>query len=108
MSFFRHVWHRLPYIALYTLAFYVIFLVGQQLFYRFMPADYFLHYYKATPHSTEIGEDLHMTLCRTKHVNNIKLQATRTFLMQQSEPANDFVPVYTYTYQPTIEQGKPC
>lgn len=99
---------RLPRIALCILASYAVLLAGQQAYYRFMPANYFLNYYKAEAHNVEVGENGHMTLCRSKHYSNFKLEATRTFLKQDPQKNNDFVPAYEYRFEPIIENGAEC
>ena len=108
MNYLKYLWKRLPYIVFYSVLIYVLLALAQQMYYRYMPANYFLHYYKAQAHDTQVGKDLHVTLCRTKHYSNFKLEAVRTFFMQKAEPSNDFVPAYNYRFAPEIEDGDEC
>lgn len=65
--YLKLIWKRLPYIALYSVVFYAIFFVGQALFYRYMPASFFLNYYNVTiPNASQHyeHEPVPYTVCR--------------------------------------------
>lgn len=56
---------KVPRIAFFMLAFYAIFWVGTQLYYRFAPSENFLNYYYAKVDDTPVGTEPLMTLCRS-------------------------------------------
>lgn len=72
------LWHRLPRIALYTVAFYALFWVGQQTYYRFAPAEQFIRFYKVQVQNAREGQDIPFQVCRTKDAN-YQISGYRTF-----------------------------
>lgn len=76
-------------------------------YYRFMPASWFLNYYSAHADNAVIGEPVSLTLCRTTHYKNFRIEATRTFVFQQR--GDGFEPVAEYNFGAQIEQQEtPC
>lgn len=71
---------KVPRIAFFMLAFFAIFWVGQQLYYRFAPAESFLNYYYAKVDDSPIGTEPLATLCRRVSTEGIRIQAVRTFI----------------------------
>lgn len=72
MNTLKIIWHRLPRIAIYILAIYVLLFVGQKAFYRFMPASYFLEYTSVNvPNNQPIyaHSPVPVTFCREKKGN---------------------------------------
>ena len=59
-----NIFRKVPRIAFLVLSFFVIFWVGQQLYYRFAPAENFLNYYYAKVDDSPIGTEPLATLCR--------------------------------------------
>ena len=55
---------KLPRIAFFVGAFYLLFFVGQQIYFRVAPAENFLDYYYAKVDDTPVGTEPLMTLCR--------------------------------------------
>lgn len=97
------LWRRLPKIALYIAAFYAIFFVGQQIYYRVAPADSFLNYYYAKVDDTPIGTEPLMTLCRTVNYENLKIEAFRTFIYY--DEAGRSSQVAEYNFEANVEKG---
>jgi len=97
------LWRRLPKIALYMAAFFAIFYVGQQIYYRVAPADSFLNYYYAKVDDTPIGTEPLMTLCRTVNYENLKIEAFRTFIYY--DEAGRSSQVAEYNFEANVEKG---
>ena len=75
-----NIFKRVPRIAFFMLSFFVIFWVGQQLYFRFAPAENFLNYYYAKVDDTPVGTEPLATLCRRVSTEGIKIEAVRTFI----------------------------
>lgn len=74
-------WKRLPAIVLYSVAFYFIFFMGEKLFYRFMPAEYFLSYYSVNvPNDKKLEEHREVPFKVCRHAKgNYFVEGTRSY-----------------------------
>lgn len=59
------LWRHLPRIALYAVTFFVLFSVGDRIFYKIEPPDYFVQYTSFIVQNAREGEDVPFTLCRS-------------------------------------------
>lgn len=96
---------KLPRIAFFSLSFLAIFWVGQQLYYRYAPADQFLDFYYAKVDDTTIGTEPLMTLCRRINYSGIRIEAYRTFIEYQGENSDKPVTVGEYNFEANVERG---
>ena len=94
---------KVPRIAFFVLAFYAIFWVGTQLYYRFAPSDNFLNYYYAKVDDTPVGTEPLMTLCRRVEFDGIKIDAYRTFIYY--EAGGKTTQVAEYNFEANVEKG---
>lgn len=94
---------KIPRIAFFMLAFYAIFWVGTQLYYRYAPADNFLNYYYAKVDDTPVGTEPLMTLCRRVEFDGIKIDAHRTFIYY--EAGGKTTQVAEYNFEANVEKG---
>lgn len=94
---------KAPRIAFYCLAFLAIFWVGQQLYYRFAPAESFLNYYYAKVDDTPIGTEPLATLCRRVSIGGIKIEAVRTFIRYE-DAEGKLVTAGEYEFTAGVEQ----
>jgi len=82
---------RLPTIAFWTLAFFVIFSVGDHMYYRLQSADHFVHYTSFTVQNSREGEDVPFTLCRD-HRGNFLVNGLRTiYIIPEGKSVDDKV-----------------
>lgn len=82
---------RLPTIAFYTLAFFVVFSVGDRMYYRLQSADHFIHYTSFTVQNSREGEDVPFTLCRD-HRGNFLVNGLRTiYIVPQGKSVDNKV-----------------
>ena len=95
---------RLPRIAFFVLSLYAIFFVGQQLYYRYAPADHFLDFYYAKVDDTPIGTDPLMTLCRRVNTEGIRIAAVRSFIQYDGEDDTRGQVVAEYQFDAGIEK----
>lgn len=79
------IFKRLPRIAIYTFAFYLLFFVAQHFYYWAMPGEHFVKFYKIQVQNAEEGEEIPFQVCRTKRAN-YQVEGFRTFY---SIPNND-------------------
>lgn len=98
-----HILKKIPRIAFFVLAFYAIFWVGTQLYYRFAPSDNFLNYYYAKVDDTPLGTEPLMTLCRHVEFDGIKIDAYRTFIYY--EAGGKTTQVAEYNFEANVEKG---
>lgn len=96
---------KLPRIAFFSLSFFAIFWVGQQLYYKYAPADQFLDFYYAKVDDTTIGTEPLMALCRRINYSGIRIEAYRTFIEFQGENADKAVTVGEYNFEANVERG---
>ena len=94
---------KVPRIAFFMLAFYAIFWVGTQLYYRYAPAENFLNYYYAKVDDTPVGTEPLMTLCRRVEFDGIKIDAYRTFIFY--EAGGKTTQVAEYNFEANVEKG---
>lgn len=94
---------KVPRIAFFMLAFYAIFWVGTQLYYRFAPSENFLNYYYAKVDDTPVGTEPLMTLCRRVEFDGIKIDAYRTFIYY--EAGGKTTQVAEYNFEANVEKG---
>lgn len=94
---------KVPRIAFFMLAFYAIFWVGTQLYYRYAPAENFLNYYYAKVDDTPVGTEPLMTLCRRVDFDGIKIDAYRTFIYY--EASGKTTQVAEYNFEANVEKG---
>lgn len=94
---------KVPRVAFFVLAFYVIFWVGSQLYYQFAPAQNFLNYYYAKVDDTPVGTEPLMTLCRRVEFDGIKIDAYRTFIYY--EAGGKTTQVAEYNFEVNVEKG---
>jgi len=94
---------KVPRIAFFMLAFYAIFWVGTQLYYRFAPSENFLNYYYAKVDDTPLGTEPLMTLCRRVEFDGIKIDAYRTFIYY--EAGGKTTQVAEYNFEANVEKG---
>lgn len=80
-----------------------IALLGTSLYYRFMPAEYFVNYYYTKVDDSEVGKDVQFTSCRTVRGTNIRFSATRTFLLK-GDNNRQFFPAGEYIFDAGIEK----
>ena len=101
-------WHRLPYIAVYALAFYIIFFIGQRVFYQIAPPTYFLDYYSVNvPSSIKKyeNEPVPFTVCRHKR-GNYPVQGYRIIYKMKNETTrNGAKQVANYPIEGQITQN---
>ena len=71
---------KLQRIAFFVGVFYLLFFVGQQIYFRVAPAENFLDYYYAKVDDTPVGTEPLMTLCRRVEYDGIKIEGFRTFI----------------------------
>lgn len=95
---------RLPRIAFFALSFYAIFWVGQQLYFKYAPADQFLDFYYSKVDDTPVGTDPLMTLCRRVASEGIKISATRTFIEYLDEKDQKGTVCAEYQFDAGIEK----
>jgi hypothetical protein len=95
---------KLPRIAFFILSFYAIFWVGQQLYFKYAPADHFLDFYYAKVDDTPIGTEPLMTLCRRVNTEGIKIAAVRSFIQCQSADSERGEVVAEYQFDAGIEK----
>ena len=93
---------NLPRIALFTVAFYAIFWVGSQLYYKYADSKNFLDYYYAKVDDTPVGTNPLLTLCRTVHYRGIKIEAARTFIYY--DDGDNQQPVAEYEFEANVEK----
>lgn len=73
----KTMFHRLPWIALYSVAFYVVISVGTALFFRFMPANFFLNYTSAEAQNIYEHQPLPFKACRTMRFGSHRVEGSR-------------------------------
>lgn len=95
---------KVPRIAFFSLAFFAIFWVGQQLYYGLMPGQHFLNYYYAKVDDTPVGTDPLATLCRRVSTEGIQIKAFRTFIQYEDATGKQSV-VGEYRFDAGVEQG---
>lgn len=82
---------RLPTIAFYTFAFFIVFSVGDRMYYRLQSADHFVHYTSFTVQNSREGEDVPFTLCRD-HRGNFLVNGLRTiYIIPEGKSVDDKV-----------------
>lgn len=95
---------KVPRIAFFSLAFFAIFWVGQQLYYGLMPGNHFLNYYYAKVDDTPVGTDPLATLCRRVSTEGITIKAFRTFIQYEDATGKQSV-VGEYQFNAGVETG---
>lgn len=106
------IWHRLPKIALYTIAIYTIFFViggvTQALDRRAIaaaPGTDFLNYTSFTVQNAREGEDVTFTLCR-EHKENYDINGIRTvYIIPEGKTEAEKVFVYNKRIEGIIDTG---
>ena len=93
----------LPRIAFFVGAFYLIFFVGQQLYFKYAPAENFLNYYYAKVDDTPVGTEPLMTLCRRVDYDGIKIEGFRTFISYEDNGKS--TQVAEYNFEANVEKG---
>lgn len=94
---------KVPRIALFMVSFFAIFWVGQQLYYRFAPAETFLNYYYAKVDDTPVGTEPLATLCRRVSTQGVRIEAVRTFIKYEDVSGKPSV-AGEYQFSAGVEQ----
>lgn len=104
--FMHQMRYELPLIALFGLSLFVLALVTQQAYYRFMPAEWFLDVTSASIPTTRIGDDMVFTFCRDTRSGNLKTTGVRTFfrVVDNEHETSDI----KYEIRPDIEKRNGC
>lgn len=112
VSISRLVWKRLPYIALYTVAFAGIIGGAQYLYGQYdrqvisrAPATDFINYTSFSVQNAREGEDVIFTLCRT-HDQNYRVDGTRiVYIIPEGKTEPDKVAVHQKNFEGIIDSG---
>lgn len=112
ISISKLVWRRLPYIALYTIAFAGIIAGSQYLYGQYdrqlvakAPATDFINYTSFSVQNAREGEDVIFTLCRT-HDRNYKVDGTRiVYIIPEGKTEPDKVAVHQKNFEGVIDSG---
>lgn len=73
------------------------------LYYRFMPGNWFINYYQAQIIDSTVGSDLQGTFCRVVRAENLRINATRTFLINKD---GKMVAMGEYEFSAGVEKLK--
>lgn len=104
-KYLRVLWNRLPRIAVYIMAFYALFWVGQHVYYWGMPGDHFVRFYKVQVQNGEEGEDIPYQVCRTKQAN-YQVKGVRTFYMLPDDESTQGQRVASSDLQGALENDE--
>lgn len=112
ISISKLVWRRLPYIALYTVAFAGLIGGAQYLYGQYdrqviakAPATNFINYTSFSVQNAREGEDVIFTLCRT-HDQNYKVDGTRiVYIIPEGKSEPDKVAVHQKNFEGVIDSG---
>lgn len=75
----------------------------QNVYYRVLPGSWFLNYYYAKVDNALVGQNVQMTLCRTKRIDYIQAEATRLFIS-----TTDGRSISEYRFNLTIDGQERC
>lgn len=106
------IWHRLPKIALYTVAIYALFLVSGGVIQAIdkknieqAAATDFLNYTSFTVQNAREGEDVTFTLCRD-HKENYRIEGTRTiYVIPEGKTEAQKVFIYNKEITGVVDSG---
>lgn len=101
------LFRRFPYIVAYFVAAYALIVLGQMLFYRFMPGDHFLHYTKFQVNTIEEHQDAPFEACKDTTFE-YKVEGNRKiYKIPEGKTEIDKVLVKTYSLDSIISRT-PC
>lgn len=98
----KHVVRSLIGAAIGFILFAGLAFVSASAYYRFVPGKWFIDYYYVKADDTAVGLDVQVTVCRKVRANNLRINATRTFLSRQVD--GKFQPVGEYQFEAGVEQ----
>lgn len=112
VSSVKLLWRRLPYIALYTVAFAGLIGAGQYLYHKVdyqniakQPGSDFINYTSFTVNNAREGEDITFTLCRD-HAENYEVQGTRTvYVVPEGKSEAQKVFIYNKQVKGVVDTG---